>query len=181
MRLYVVRHGQTDYNKAGRIQGQIDIHLNSEGIKQAEEVSKKFQNVKVDIIISSTLSRAYDTAKIISKVLDVKEIIKSDKIIERSFGELEGKILNEDIEWSLFTDTKCNYLEYGVETIPELYKRVSKFLEELYKEYKDKTILLVTHCGIIQVIESYFRGFPKSGNIEEYSVKNAEVKIYEKN
>lgn len=81
MKLLVVRHGRTDWNDLKKIQGAADIELNEEGIKQAEEVSKKLANEKIDLIISSPLKRTRKTSEIINKERNIN-IIYDDRIKE---------------------------------------------------------------------------------------------------
>lgn len=85
--IYIVRHGQTDWNVEGKYQGRIDIELNVNGINQAKQISEKLKDIKFDKIFSSPLKRALQTAIIISG----GDIIIDDRLIERSNGELEGK------------------------------------------------------------------------------------------
>ena len=89
MNLYVVRHGQTDWNINHMILGKTDIELNEKGKKQAEEVSKKLEKEKIDLIISSPLKRTKQTAEIINKNKNIP-IIYDSRIQERNFGEFEG-------------------------------------------------------------------------------------------
>ncbi len=89
MKIYVTRHGQTDYNAGDRMQGRIDIPLNETGIKQAQETRKKVENVKFDAVYSSPLGRAITTASIIGNI-DKENIITDERIIEASFGRYEG-------------------------------------------------------------------------------------------
>ncbi len=91
MIIYIVRHGQTDYNVEGRYGGRIDVPLNDTGIKQAQELHEKLKDIKFDLVYSSPLQRAIKTAEIICD----NEIIKDDRIIERDNGELEGKLKTE--------------------------------------------------------------------------------------
>ena len=89
--IYIIRHGQTDWNIEHRTQGQTDIALNTNGIKQAELITEKIANSKIDSIISSDLKRAYMTAQIINKKFNKK--IETDKRLrEFCFGTLEGII-----------------------------------------------------------------------------------------
>jgi len=81
--LYVVRHGETDYNKEGRYLGRADLALNSVGIRQAEELAEKIRGIPIDSVISSPLKRTMEMARILAYD---KEIIKDDHFIERSVG-----------------------------------------------------------------------------------------------
>ena len=87
MKLYVLRHGETDYNKEGIFQGQNNIDLNEEGIKQAQITAKSLENIFFDKVYVSPLKRAIETAKIVTN----NELEIDDRIKERSFGKLEGK------------------------------------------------------------------------------------------
>ena len=89
--IYFVRHGQTDWNKAGRIQGHTNTELNNEGRKQAQIVKEKLNGIKFDKVFASPLKRAKETAQIISE----QEIVFDDRLKERCNGELEGKIKTE--------------------------------------------------------------------------------------
>ena len=90
--IYIIRHGQTDWNIENRTQGQTDISLNANGIKQAELITKKIENLKIDNIISSDLKRAYMTAQIINKKFN--KTIKTDKRLrEFCFGTLRLKLI----------------------------------------------------------------------------------------
>ena len=91
MELYMVRHGQTDFNKNKRLQGVIDIPLNEYGIELAEKTAEGLKDVPFDVIYSSPLSRAFQTAEIIRGDRPV-EIIPTDSLLELSFGEYEGLI-----------------------------------------------------------------------------------------
>lgn len=169
MEIYVLRHGQTDYNVAGKFQGQIDIKLNEVGIEQAKKASNNLKNIEFDLVISSPLSRALETAEIVA---NNKKIAIENRLIERSFGKLEGQIsvpnYEQDIE------------KYEIESNEELFKRVYEFLDELKIQYSDnnKKVLLVTHEGIAQVIQCYFEGIPKKDMLSKYRLKNAEYKKY---
>ena len=90
MKLLLTRHGQTDWNVAGKIQGTTDIELNETGKIQAKETGKKLLNYDIDVIISSPLKRAKNTAEIIRGDRDI-EILLDDGLKERCFGEFEGK------------------------------------------------------------------------------------------
>lgn len=94
MRLLLTRHGQTDWNVLGKIQGQTDIELNEIGIKQAEATREKIANQKIDVIISSPQKRAKKTAEIIAKGRNIPIIIDKE-IEERNFGKFEGKTREE--------------------------------------------------------------------------------------
>ena len=92
----MTRHGQTDWNLLGKIQGQTDIKLNDTGRNQAKETGMQIQNEKIDLIITSPLKRAKETAEIINKNFNVS-IIEDDRLLERKYGRNEGST-KEDIQ-----------------------------------------------------------------------------------
>ena len=178
MRLLLTRHGQTDWNVQGRIQGKTDIELNNTGIKQAEETREKLLNYDIDYIISSPLKRAKKTAEIIGKGRNIPIII-DERIEERAFGEFEGKTRNE-MDFSLLWNYRVNKKFEKAESVGEVFNRVNNFLENLKEEYPDKTVLLVTHGGISVPIRVYFEGIPEGMEVlQGFGLDNCEVKQYE--
>ena len=177
MKIYVVRHGQTDYNINGLFQGRKDIPLNSAGIKQAEETAQKFKNIPVDIILVSPLTRAKETAKYISNVTGIKPVIEQD-LSERNFGDMEGKPNREDCNIKMLLDYEKNYNICNVEPIQSLFKRVSDCLDKIIDKYMGKNVVLVTHGGVAQAIDIYFHGFPENKDLQSIALKNCEVREY---
>lgn len=168
MKIYILRHGQTNYNAEGRFQGQVNTDLNENGIKQANETKKVLENIKFDIVISSPLKRAMDTAKIVTEV----EPIIDNRIMERSFGKLEGEYGIPNYEEKIE--------EYNVETYESLCERVYSFLNDILTKYRDKqNILIGTHECIAQVIETYFNKKQNKENWKEFRINNAGYKVYE--
>lgn len=94
MKLYIIRHGQTDWNIQGKIQGQTDTVLNETGIKQAQIAKENLANTEFDLVICSPLKRAKQTAEIILKERNIP-VIFDDRLKETYFGKLEGIIENE--------------------------------------------------------------------------------------
>ena len=171
--IYIVRHGQTDYNIEGRYGGRIDTELNQKGIKQAYELHEKLKNIHFDIVFSSPLQRAYKTAEIICS----NKIIKDERIIERDNGELEDKLKTEIPEKIDFNDP--NEERYNIENILNFRKRINNFFEEITSEHHGKNILVVTHAGVGIYARCFFEGEPKDGNYMQYKLNNCEVLQYE--
>lgn len=152
MKVYFVRHGETNWNKEKKIQGQVDIPLNDFGIHLAQKTKDGLKDVIFDCCFTSPLSRAYQTAQIILEGREVP-IIKEECIEEMSFGEYEGKcILKKKGEIpDSFEDFFIAPGKYvppkGGESIRHLVDRTEKFIERIKKdkELQDKTILVTTH------------------------------------
>ncbi len=164
MKLYIVRHGETDWNKARKIQGQVDIPLNTFGRHLAEETGKGLAKIPFELCISSPMGRAVETAKLILAGRDVP-IITDERIIEMAFGVWEGGCCSEE-GWNLpqefrdFFEAPERYrAPEGGEDFYMVRKRLGHFLEELYqkKDLQDKNILITTHgaalCGMLNVIK----------------------------
>lgn len=164
MRLYIVRHGETDWNKARRIQGQVNIPLNEFGKHLADETGKGLSDIPFAICISSPLERAVETAQIILRGRDVP-IVTDERIQEMSFGIWEGGCCSRE-GWDLpqefykfFDDPEHYQAPEGGEDFYSVRNRLSEFLSELYgkEELKDKNILISTHgatlCGILNIVK----------------------------
>lgn len=179
MKLYAIRHGQTDWNITHKIQGKTDIPLNSEGIKQAENAREIFNSIDIDFIICSTLNRAKETCRIINKDKSIP-VVYDERIRERNYGKLEGvDISNIDVDelMNYYIDKK---VEEG-ESIQEFFSKIYSFLNELKQKYQnDKKILLVTHGDVSRAINCYFNGIPKDGNVKELIINNCEIKEYDR-
>lgn len=173
MKVYVVRHGQTDSNIL-HIYNVITEDLNEIGVKQIEELKTKTDKLDYDLIICSPLLRARHTADIINS--NNKEIIYDKRIEERHHGSLAGKTFNredKDIQWNYY-----NKKLYGTEEkITDLLKRVYEFFDEL-KNKNYENVLLVTHSGVSRIIETYFNGIPEDGCLIPLGMKNGEIREY---
>lgn len=174
--LYVIRHGQTEWNVLKKMQGSSDIPLNEKGIAQAKQAKEKLNDVVFDLAFSSPLMRAKQTAEIVSPYLNV---ITDRRLAERAYGEFEGKDtgspeLNREKIWML--DQPFN--PPTVETLDELRARVYSFLDSI-KPHKGKTILIATHGGTIRLIIEYFLRPPASGNLLDYLTENCEIRKFE--
>lgn len=162
MKLYFIRHGQTDANKIGIVQGQeVDLLLNETGIKQVEDALRYLPET-IDNIISSPLKRARHTAEIISKKLN-KHLEFNDDIKEFRYGSLAGKTWAEieaetgDISMrEKDANTLFNYRPFGGESAEDLKERVKKFVIELQNTHAGKTVLVVTHGGVISAMHVLF-------------------------
>lgn len=172
MKIYIVRHGQTDYNVNGRYGGRLDIPLNETGIKEAYVVKEKLKDINFDKIYSSPLQRAYQTAKIIRD----ENIIIDDRIAERSNGELEGKLKSEIKESIDFNDP--NEKRYNIENIIDFRNRIKDFLDDITNNNSNQDILIVTHAGVGIYMRCYFEGEPQDNNYLSYKIKNCEVIEY---
>ena len=162
MKIYFVRHGETDWNTETRIQGRTDIPLNQNGRYVAELTRDGLKDVRFDAAFSSPLSRAKETAEIILQGRGV-EIFEDERIIEVNFGKYEGQTPAEsDDNRKLFFSRPEEYVaKDGAERIEDMFARESDFLNELFhnEKYKDSTILVTTHgaalSGLLCVIKGY--------------------------
>lgn len=166
MKLYIVRHGETNWNKERRVQGHTDIPLNDYGRHLAEETARGMKNIRIDMAYTSPLSRARETAQIILGDRDVP-LYDEDRIKELSFGSYEGLCCSgenrepgSDEFNKFFTDT-ANYVspEDG-ETVAELFKRTGDFLKEICtrEDLKEKHILVSTHGAAMTALLNYIKG-----------------------
>ena len=161
MEFIFVRHGETDSNKGRVIQGaRLDPPLNETGIEQAEELANVLKDVKFDLIVSSPLKRAAQTAEIVQKHFDVPlEIVP--QLIERDFGSLTGKNWEEIGEITglgkekvrkIDLNQEYDYRPYGGQSAEEVRKNLENCLEHLKDKYADKKLLVVTHGGVIRLM-----------------------------
>lgn len=174
--LYETRHGETDWNLYGKVQGKADIELNAKGIEQAKETMDKLKEEKIDFIICSPLKRARQTAEIINSEKNIS-IIFDERISERDFGEMEG-MSKDDFDFEAFWNYKKNVTYEKAENIRVFFNRIFLFLDEIKKKYKDKNILLVTHGGVSIAVNCYFNEIPESGACLPLCIKNCEVKVF---
>lgn len=149
MKITLVRHGQTEYNKQNRIQGISNIPLNDEGRRQVRKLKEKTDKENFDICFSSPLIRTVETAMIL--VGDKVEIRIDDRLLERDFGELEGNSM-EAYDSIKYWDYNLNYGAKKVEKIQDIFKRTSDFIKYLEKNYNDKSILIVSHGATIRAL-----------------------------
>lgn len=175
--ILIVRHGETDWNVQERVQGKADIPLNDKGREQAKATGELLKDEKIDIIISSPLKRAKETAEIINKNLNCK-IIFDKNFEERDFGDFEGE-KRTDFDFEGFWSYKRN-LDYGkVESLKKLFNRVYETMERIKEEYIGKNVLIVSHGGISVPIECYFNGIPKDDILIRAGLGNCKVRKYE--
>ena len=176
--IYYVRHGKTDDNINDILTGQVDVSLNEYGIKQAEETAKELENVKFNVAFCSPLKRAKQTADIINKNHNLKFNIEN-RLIERDYGVFTGKNtkdIDREISWNYYL---CDKQYKNLESPKQMYKRVSVFLDEIKRKYKNKNILVVAHSGVGRIFRVYFDGIPDDGNLLKLTLKNAEVLKFE--
>lgn len=158
VRLILVRHGQTDAKLNRLIQGQGDGPLNATGRQQAEALGVHLQGVKLDLIISSTLQRAYDTARAIARHHQL-EVIRSAFIVEWNCGLLDGlpaeefrqKIKESGLPLSQFRPP-------GGETLAEVRQRAATFMTEMLVPRDQQTILVCSHGDFLRALLSLMRG-----------------------
>jgi alpha-ribazole phosphatase len=153
MKLFLVRHGQTDWNLAQRFQGQSGIPLNETGRQQAVALADRLAGERFDVIYSSDLQRAHETANIIAKG---KFEVKTDaRLREVDFGDWQGLTYNAIKETHPDALTAWENNAYrnappNGETLGELTARVQSMLNDLLENCKGKNVLLVAHGGMLQ-------------------------------
>jgi probable phosphoglycerate mutase len=157
-RLILVRHGETDWNKAGRFQGQIDIPLNSNGRAQAAAARDFLKDIPIDRAWSSTLSRPTETAQIILEAHPDVPLTQIDGLVEIGHGLWEGKLESEIREdWSELLDTwkrapETVQMPEG-ETIQDVWARSVRSWGEIAGELKaDEMVLVVAHDAVNKTI-----------------------------
>lgn len=178
MKIYYVRHGQTDLNLAKKMQGGgTEKELNETGVSQAYNTKKELENVKYDLVICSPMKRAKQTAEIINEGRDIP-IITDERIRERKLGDYEGRDVTEEMENNIW-DYKLNYNIPNGENLHDFENRINEFFDDIKEKYHDKTILIVAHGGIAKVIKSHLYGMPESQNLAEISMNNCEIIEFE--
>ena len=171
-KLGLLRHGQTDWNIQFLLQGVTDIPMNEQGLLQAEAASRALIAAEWDVILTSPLSRARQTAEIVASRGGFSEIQVEELLLERSFGEAEG-LSHED--WKKLYRNLDEIP--GGESVSQLTTRSHLLLETVLERYPGKSVLAVSHGAFIRkVIEAGSQGeLPREGE----RLGNASLNIVE--
>lgn len=165
MELYIVRHGETEWNKEKLLQGSTDVPLSEAGRRLARLSGEALSCTSFDRIFSSPLKRAYETACLFRGSQDV-EIITDDRLRELCFGEYEGKNMS-----SLLADQDCSFRFFfkqphlyrapkNGESLEQLCKRAASFMEEVILPLEPvcRRVMIVAHGAINKALMTYVKG-----------------------
>lgn len=164
MKLYLIRHGETDWNAKHLYQGQGDRPLSALGKKEAQKLTQELKQIKVDALFSSDLKRAYETAKIVNRLHKLP--IQADPLLrEINFGKMEGQTHTE-----VLRKNKAYFLKNGLVNyryiFPEgeswqiVHKRVVKFFRKL-KNTPYRTVFIFCHQGTLKAFLYKFKRYTK--------------------
>ncbi len=172
MKLFLVRHGQTEANANGLFNGRNEKDLNDVGVKQAEALIPEIEKLPIDLVISSPLKRTIHTANI----LNLKNLIIQidDRLIERDFKEMTLKPTNLIKDKSKLYNLGSYEEIEGIEAFQTIYDRIEDFIHDIKIKYADKNILIVTHGDIIVAFQMYFDkkflDYPKTAELIKYEL-----------
>ena len=164
LHIYLFRHGQTYFNRDKRFTGWKDSKLTPKGIRDAKKVAKKLKNKKFQVAYQTRLSRSKDTLKPVLKYHpECKEIITDDRMIERSYGKLQGKYHKTIIEEIGKKQFDIWHRSYNVpppkgESVKIVQKRVESFIKDLLKKMKKEkvNVALSAHGNSMRPFRRYF-------------------------
>lgn len=170
--IYVIRHGETDWNQQGRVQGSTDNSLNAKGREQASAVASQLANISVDHIYSSSLTRAIQTAEAFK---GKSPITPQPMLNERSFGIYEGKV-EKDVakDWNPRLASLNDDMEGG-ESLASIAKRVGQVTRDIVKRHPGGTIMIVAHGGLNPLVIGELIGLAPETAIKEIRQSNDEV------
>ena len=164
LNLYITRHGETQWNVEGRMQGWKNSELTLKGIRNAEALGKRLDSVDISVIYSSSSQRAVHTAELIRGNRKI-EIITDENLREINLGEWEGKAKDEFSEsdkagLEVFWNIPHQYKAVSGEDFFQVRARIEAVLNRIISENRDCSILIVTHAVIVKTIMSIFNSIP---------------------
>jgi len=179
VKLFLVRHGETDYNRSNRYQGHSNTALNRTGLRQAKRLQRRLLDEKIDKIYASSLMRAMDTARIIADGRGI-EVAASENLVEIGFGRFEGMTYDEIIkEYPEWRPTNCDFTACGGESLDELARRAGLFSQEIHRDNPTgSNILVVSHAGCLRVLLCIILGIDVS-EWWRFTVATASISIVE--
>lgn len=157
LKLYLIRHGETDWNAEGRIQGHSDIELNARGLEQARRLAARMPDEgEFDAIYASPLKRAFRTAEMIGSALNLP-VNPDVRLLERSLGQLEGLTMGEIRE--KYPEVHRAWQDGGVrphipgeESREQFVRRADEFVQEIRARHHGGRVLAITHGGTINML-----------------------------
>ncbi|MEI6207693.1 MAG: histidine phosphatase family protein [Desulfuromonadales bacterium] len=167
--LYIARHGETEWNLAGKLQGHRDSPLTEKGRQQAVALAAALNNRQITRVYSSDLGRAVQTARTVAERLRV-ELIQDERLRERNFGDLEGKLRRELDRFRLNPDETIP----GGESFRQAYERSVACLEELAGQNRNSAFAVICHGGIVQGVFHRTLGLPLN-HPRLFSLNNASL------
>ncbi|MCK4650304.1 histidine phosphatase family protein [Candidatus Pacearchaeota archaeon] len=179
MRLIITRHGETKENKAGIIQGHSPGVLSDLGKEQAGKLAKRLKDEKIDLIISSDLDRALDTAKAVIKFHEGVDLVLDERLRERFFGGLEGKKIKElGVPTGMPLMESLKFLkDEDFENNEEILARAKDLVKDILE--KDKgNVLLVGHGGICKFVIAVL-GEKNIEDLKGVWLENTSISIFE--
>lgn len=175
MKLYVTRHGQTQYNIETRICGRSNVRLTQKGIEQAEQLAEGMVGEGIDLILVSPLIRARTTAEIVSRRLDIPMLV-DERLAERDYGVIDGTY--EGTPGFMEHWTQFGYVYPEGESLFKVIQRVYNFLDDVKDAYRDKCVMVISHGGVCRVINSYFKSLSNE-KFFEFNLGNCKVLKYD--
>ena len=159
--LVLVRHGQTDWNLHGRIQGSSDIPLNDTGRRQSRDAGSRLAEEHWDAIVSSPLLRAYETARILGQAVGIDSIETDDELRERAYGAAEG-LTGHEVEVR-FSGRSVP----GRESRGTVIERALPALIRIAERHPGQSVLIVSHGGVIGSLVRHATGYawPEAGQV----------------
>jgi probable phosphoglycerate mutase len=180
--IFIARHGQNEDNVNGILNGHRDLPLTDLGRGQARELGEAIANAGLvfDVVYSSPLQRAFETASIVTNILDLPEPVVYDQLIERDFGDLTGEPVDRIEELCtpdiIKTDTITYFLSpAGAETFPQLVERGGVILNHIRGRHKEGKILLVCHGDIGKMIYCAATGKDWPSVLTDFHFGNGEL------
>lgn len=152
---YIVRHGETENNRAGRLSGWIDTALTEDGLKPTEKVIAKMSNLHIDKIYSSDMGRAFITAYIVARGLNfTKEIKRLPGLREVNYGDAANMLSAKAYELYAKIDRDTHYTPPNGESLDHMQRRVFQTVNELNDMHTDSAIVLVCHSGVMAALRA---------------------------
>lgn len=162
---WLIRHGQTDWNITGRIQGSTDIPLNEQGLQQAHAIADTLDGLMPDAIYSSPQIRARKTAEIVAETLGIKDIELDSRLRERNMGGWEGQIMNElrqryPEEFIRREKDPLHYRNPGSESALEVAERLRAFIKHAFATHPQGKVILVSHGYALSILRCVLERLP---------------------
>jgi len=184
-RIYLTRHGQTEWNLEGRMQGSKNSNLTAKGIEQAKQLGKWLENTHFDAAYSSSSERALHTSKLIigERNLPINAL---DELMEINLGFWEGETFdyiqdNHSEQYYAFWNTPHLLKHFPGETFEEFKTRVVSAITKIINENEDKDVLVVAHALVLKFLLSYFENTPLEKLFDDRIIQPTSLSIVEIN